>query len=164
MKTRHDGSTELGQNAETRFEAMLQSKGSTFRRANRHEDMFQHWDFLATVNEQSYKIEVKSMKRARRSDVQVDPTLVYVEFLNVIGNPGWLYGQADLIALEQPTGFVVVQRKNLVVVAERLTNDEWANRPTLYKKYRRKDRPLECVSVLHISDITLSIPFKFAKG
>lgn len=154
MKIRHDGSTELGQNAEARFEAILKSHKFSYRRATRHEDMFQHWDFqVVKQNEKPYTIEVKSMKRARRGDSQVNPNLIYVEFRNVNGQPGWLYGQADIIAFEQPDEFIIVSRTDLVEVAEHLVINVWANRPTPYQLYKRKDRPDEAVSIIHVNDL-----------
>jgi hypothetical protein len=151
---RNDGSTEMGNAAEQRFYNIVSKlAGVIVSKASHHQDRIKHWDYLLRKEGKEYKFEVKAMKKANRWDDKPVPHLVYVEFLNVIGLPGWIYGEADYIALEQPNGFLCVDRTELVEVAESLVKNEWANRPTLYQCYRRKDRPQEKVSVLHIDDL-----------
>jgi hypothetical protein len=155
---RKDGSFEMGFNAEVRFERALLAHGIKFAKATAHQDRVEHWDFnVGKFQGAPCKLEVKSMKRARRGDSQPTSDLVFVELFGISGYHGWIYGRANRIAFEQFEGFLCVDRELLLALTLELITDEWASRPTLYKKYRRNDRPLEQVTVLHYNDL-LTLP------
>ncbi len=59
------------------------------------------------------KVDVKQMKKRNRIDDVEDPTIHFIEFQNVRGDKGWIYGKADYIAFEQPDYFIMVNRKKL---------------------------------------------------
>lgn len=150
----NDTSRQMGKNAEQSFVDCFTSNGHTCVKSTRYQDMREHWDFLV---DGQYKIEVKARKKARRHDSSPNDEWIYVEFRNVIGKEGWLYGKADYFAFERPDGFLIVPRTVLVECAEDLIDNEWADRPTPYKSYRRRDRLYERVGVLLISDV-LALP------
>jgi len=157
MKDRQtNGSGEMGKNAEKSFVSCMKANGRKIKPSTREQDIFEHWDFL--LNDE-HRIEVKGRKRLHRHATSVSDDIIYVEFRNVRGDNGWIYGKADFIALERPDGFLIVQRIALMRMAETLVQNQWSTRPTLYKKYRRHDRPDECVTVLSINDV-LSLPHK----
>ena len=82
-QTRFDGSYEMGVNAEQRFANTLSTHGYTFRRANRTQDMREHWDFEVNQPQQrAVRFEVKAMKRLRRQDTQAVSDLIYIECLS----------------------------------------------------------------------------------
>ena len=152
--------TKIGKQAEKAFVQLFESKGHKVEKSTKEQDMFEHWDFL--INDE-HKMEIKSRKRANRNDSELKDDWIYLEFLNVIGKPGWLYGKADFIAFQRPEGFLVVKRTDLVELAERLVvHDVWSNRPQPYESFRRDSRPKERVSVLLIDDV-LTIPHKVIK-
>ena len=144
-----NGSTMMGTQAERNFVNLCRSSGVEPKKSGDHQDIHEHWDYLVG----DAKIEVKGRKRLSRGDDSVNDDVIYVEFKNVRGNDGWLYGRADFIAFERPDGFLFVRRTDLVVLAELLVGDEWADRPTLYKRYRRNDRPDECVGLIKVADL-----------
>ena len=88
--------------------------GWRWRKANRFEDMREHWDYAI---ENVGKVEVRSIKCARRGG-KPDPSLFYFETKCVGGGKGWLYGHADWIALQQEempkANFVMLKRDALV--------------------------------------------------
>lgn len=139
----------MGKNAETKFVELCRTYGVEPIKATEDQDKYEHWDYRVSGS----RVEVKSRKRTNRSDSSVNDDVIFVEFLNIIGKPGWLYGSADFIAFERPEGFLFVKRTDLVALAEMLVGTQWADRPTLYKSYRRRDRPAERVGLIKISDL-----------
>lgn len=144
----------MGSDAEQSFVECLESRGHNCIKSTRCQDMWEHWDFLI---DGEHKVEVKARKKARRHDSSPNDEWIYVEFNNVRGDPGWLYGKANYFAFERPDGFLIVPRVALVEAAETLIDAEFTDRPTPYKSYRRHDRPDEHVGVLLISDV-LQLP------
>lgn len=108
----------MGQSAEDQFRGLLQSHGIQFRNSSERENRINHFDIvafapLADFSFRRPRIEVKSVKAARRGQVP-DPSLLYVELKSVGGHPGWLYGDADLLAFQQSDfQFILVQRSDL---------------------------------------------------
>lgn len=150
----------MGNQAELSFYNLMVAKGNSCEKAPAELDMHGHVDFI--INGQ-HKVEVKGLKRAKRSDSSTKNDWIYVEFKNVRGDAGWLYGKADYIAFEQPDGFIVVPRIKLLEYAETHCKLEWVNRPAPYKSYRRRDRPDEHVSVIILSDMIRDIPHAYFK-
>lgn len=150
IRKKHMKSKEMGLNAENRFVKICKQLGKKCQESSRHENMVEHWDFLV---DEVDRIEVKSRKRKNRRDDSVDDSIIFVEFLNVRGNMGWLYGKADFLAFENPEGFIVVSREDLAKLAESLVSSEFASYQTLYKSYRRRSRPDEHVGLIKYSDL-----------
>jgi len=148
-------SRQLGQTAEDQFYNYYKSAGKRIRTATKFENHKKHYDFV-TFEERLRKyirVEVKSMK-ARKRGQEPDPTIAYLEVHNIDGYPGWVYGQADAIAFQTPTGFLIVNRKRLVEIV----NDYYKKLPyvtesgieyTLYGRFNRKD----LVMILPFSEI-----------
>jgi hypothetical protein len=83
------------------------------------------------------------MKRTSRSDANAQDTWIWVEFNNVNGNDGWLYGEADYIAFERRNNFTLVNRLDLVKIAEELVDLDArvsSSKLAKYKSYRRYGR------------------------
>jgi hypothetical protein len=80
------------------------------REATKHENIHSHFDLIIDGN---IKVDVKQLKKRNRTDSLEDPTIHFVEFQNVNGNKGWIYGEATYIAFEQPDCFIMVNRKKL---------------------------------------------------
>jgi hypothetical protein len=66
------------------------------------QDIKEHWD----VKVEGYKIDVKAIKKN-------DENIHFVEFKNVQGNKGWLYGDADGFAFETKDYWVEVKKEKL---------------------------------------------------
>ena len=149
----------MGSDAEKRFVSIFEAIGHKVTKSTRIQDMREHWDFM--VNGRS-RIEVKARKKLRRHNADVADSVLYVEFKNVAGYDGWMYGKADFMAFECEDGFMLVKRSDLVKIAETLVPDMWSSRPMLYHRYKRRDRPAECVGLIKFSDL-LTIPHKLVK-
>lgn len=141
--------TAMGTNAERRFFDICRGRGMKIRSATSYENRVKHYDFEV----ESYKIEVKAMKAPRRG-MAPDPNMIYVELRNVNGGDGWLYGDADYLAFEQPDGFLMVRRTELVRLVQRMRSRCRVSRVsgvyhTLYSRANRDD----LVMVMHLNDI-----------
>ena len=66
------------------------------------EDCNEHWDLK--INE--IKIDVKAIKKN-------DENIHFVEFKNVLGKKGWLYGDADGFAFETEDYWIEVKKEDL---------------------------------------------------
>lgn len=150
-----DGScAKMGEHAESSFGKLLASKFPC-RPANEYEQR-RHIDFVAT-HPSGVKVnyDVKARKRVQRQDENPSDEMVWVEFLNVIGNMGWLYGQSQYIVFERDKDFLVVERDKLRELSERLC-DLALKVPSasqaLYRGYTRHGRK-DLVSMVKMSDI-----------
>ncbi len=157
MKLRDgDTSRQMGSDAEKAFVRCMKSHDIKCEKSTNTQDRIEHWDYKIKGE---HRIEVKARKKWRRGAANASDDIIYVEFRGITGHAGWLYGKADFIAFERPNGFMFVTRPALVELAEISVMDEWSDRPKLYRRYKRVDRPDECVTVLPISDV-LSLPNK----
>ena len=145
-----DQSWKRGQGVEAMF-ARLLNKRTTDVRAADLKEQFSHVDYFSDFG----KIDVKARKRVARKDTDVQDDLVWLEFKNVQGKFGWLYGKADWIAFERDEDFVLVKRHDLALMAEKLCDvgDRVAvGKDALYKGYQRSGRK-DLLSIVKMSDI-----------
>ena len=104
--------------------------------STKEEDMFSHWDFKI----QGYKYDAKSKKMT-----SVDgKKYIWVEFRNVRGRKGWLFGEADFIAFDFGAFWVVAGRKKLLeAIKPRVDWDTMINevdKKVPWKMYSREGR------------------------
>lgn len=115
----------MGQRAEDLFQRVCVSNGLSLRPATREEN-FRHFDFVVwpwtafPLPCRSARVDVKAIKCPQRG-APPDPTVIFVELKDVAGKRGWVFGDADLIAFEQPLDtFLVVKREDLAHKAQRI--------------------------------------------
>jgi len=153
LATKH--TKKMGSDAEIKFAEVIKNKYLyKLRRSTKHEEIKLHYDYVIEKNNSDYlRIEVKAMKSRRRGK-PVDPTIIYLEYKNIIGGPGWLYGKSDYIAFEQPNSFILVFRNDLVEFGNKmLPKMKLVNKSgiegTLYSRRNRED----LVGCFDLSDI-----------
>lgn len=155
------GSFKLGENAESAFVDAAKKSGMQITKSSR-QDEFRHIDFhIETADKVQFSVEVKSRKKIKRNDSNVNDELLWIEFKNVRGMRGWLYGSADLIAFERENDFVMVNRKLLARLCERLCDLTKINvdvKMPLYTGYQRRDRS-DLLSLIKMSDILQNIKY-----
>lgn len=158
-------SFELGQNAESNFVEAIQKTGAQITKSSKS-DEFKHIDFyIQTSDNLKFSVEVKSRKKIKRKDSSVNDELIWIEFKNVRGMRGWLYGAADLIAFERENDFVMVNRKLLARLCEKLCDLTKLNvdvQMPLYTGYQRRNR-LDLLSLIKMSDILTNIKYSLIK-
>ena len=113
------------------------------RRATRDQDMFSHIDFY----DEDGSVDVKGNNL---------PDEIWLEFKNVTGNAGWMYGKADWISFDIPElgGFVTVSRKDLLAYALDVTDmTELVPKYQAYKKLYRRNGRKDLITIVTINDL-----------
>ena len=143
-------SNKTGRVAESRFVRAARHKGLFVTKSSHTEDIHDHIDYWLAMSQQHGKqwgVDVKGNNL---------PDQIWVEFKNVRGNDGWLYGGATIIAFDmaEEGGFSIVDREELAFFCEKHIKDEFvSNKDEAYlKKYTRKDRQ-DVISILKLHDI-----------
>lgn len=145
---RRNYSSATGRVAEIRFVRAARKKGLLVTKSTHTEDKHDHIDYwLALSQNKRWGVDVKGNNL---------PDEIWCEFKNVKGNPGWMYGNAHIIAFDMPEegGFAIVDRQELAfwceknVIDELVTDKQHAYR----KKYSRKDRE-DVITKLNLHDL-----------
>ena len=94
-KSRRAYSGATGRMAEVRFVRAARNKGLLVTKSSHTEDIHQHIDYWLAMNADGNRwgVDVKGNNL---------PDEIWVEFKNVRGNDGWLYGGASIIAFDMP--------------------------------------------------------------
>lgn len=124
------------------------SLGFTTKDATKSEDINDHVDvWLWHTGKGPWGVDVKGGVSSKQ---------IWVEFKNVAGNPGWMFGKAKIIAFEIPEicGFAIVDRIELLLYSlDQVENEFVVKRDDSYKKkYTRAGRN-DVISFLNIYDI-----------
>lgn len=142
----------IGDTAEENFMIALYKKGWPFDKSTQHEDMHHHIDFwVQSPNNTRRSFDVKAYKKSAKQGN------LLIEFKNVSGNKGWLYGKADFIAFDFNDHFLCVVRSELAQLAESLcdlTQKVDNINKALYKSYGRERWGRgDQVSLIKIEDV-----------
>ena len=145
-----------GLRAEQKFENLVLGKGWKIRASNKQEQIKDHIDFFVIQKgKRERAFDVKAEKRVSRGDQDTQTDTVWIEFLNVRGDLGWLYGKADTIAFQRGETFVLVPRLALVDLCEQFCNLAkivYSPYDALYKGYKRKGRE-DLISMITFEDV-----------
>lgn len=146
-----------GESAEKAFDKAIKAKRMQGRNASRHEQIVLHIDRWIspkrwipnfakgqTISDKpEWSVEIKAMKRISRASSSPQSKWLWVEFKNIDGGPGWLYGAAVFLATEVEDGFYLIPLKSLRSWSElqvdrtaRVTKPHHAK----YKSYTRRER------------------------
>jgi len=139
-----------GFKAEERFaEAHLQN----ITWASKEQDMFEHWDVKGFFNGKEYKFDVKGLKKINRSDNDFQDNVTWVEGVNVIGNKGWLQGEADYIVFERVNEWWIIARNFLFDwTTQQLVRNGYKKGKALYSLYQRNGRK-DKITLIAYNDI-----------
>ena len=137
-------------------------------KANKKQDIFEHWDLQVEINGEMVKVDVKALKRTNRNDTEVDENIHWVEIRNVRGNKGWLYGDSGLIAFETKDYFIFVGtlklrrflERKLKYTPETIDDIQVTNSKDLYMPYGRYGRKdiivkVKTLDLMHIKYISI---------
>ena len=142
-------SSATGRMAEVRFIRAARKKGLLVTKSSHTEDIHDHIDYWLAMSNQGKRwgVDVKGNNL---------PDEIWVEFKNVRGNDGWLYGGTTIIAFDMPEegGFAIVDREELAFFCEKhVRGEKVSNKKDAYlKRYTRKDRE-DVISILKLHDI-----------
>ena len=148
-KARRSYSNSTGRMAEVRFKRAAERLGFKVMKATPKEDMHKHIDYWLLYSDRKHAVDVKGNNL---------PDEIWCEFKNVKGNPGWMYGNAHIIAFDMPEegGFVIVDRQELAFWCEQNVKDVIVKdkKDAHLKKYTRRDR-LDVITRLNLEDLKL---------
>lgn len=92
--------------------------GGEVERATDYEDMNMHVDFWwISPRKGRIGIDVKGIKKNEKKEE--DDSFQWLEFQNVVGNPGWLYGEEEYIAFKTFKDVIYIKREVLKEYAEK---------------------------------------------
>ena len=149
-----------GERAERLFKATAEVEGYSVTKSSKYINMAEHIDFYLKSMSGLYdfSVDVKSRKKSERSSHWYADQEVWVEFHNVKGADGWLYGEADKIAFERNNDFVIVPREALAKLCEKIVIPRFVHTAgeALYHIYQRKGRK-DVISKILMTDIIKEI-------
>jgi hypothetical protein len=144
MSAKYKSSVDEGKEAEELFEWLAISRGYEVSKTSEEDDINRHVDFWIKKDEIVLGIDVKARKRSYRKSKSFDKIWTWIEFQNVGGNTGWVYGDADYIAFRSASknlSFTLCHREELAALVEKLVPDtgELVGEAKLakYKRYQR---------------------------
>lgn len=150
-------SASIGKTAEDLFEEWLKKEHRKYRPATL-EEQYQHIDFVVYSDKlnKPVKLDIKGTKKKSRMDSSTNAQYIWVEFKNVRGDDGWLYGKSDYIVFHNrdKNCFHLVDRKELATLCEKICDNKTVNNPkeAVYHKYTREGRK-DVLSLIYIDDI-----------
>ena len=154
-----------GRRAEVCFKGLAERRDYTVIETSAASNMREHIDFILSRDDSPDKIavDVKARKKASRYSDEYDDENVWIEFNNVRGNPGWLYGKADKIAFERAFDFVLVDRESLKDYCEATVSPALvrSTAEAIYKSFQREGRK-DIISRVPMKDILH--PYSFTVG
>ena len=154
--------SENGYNAENLFISIAEKQGRKAIKADRKQQLVHIDVFLTKDNYETRSLDIKARKKIKRTDAETNDELIWVEFLNVAGNGGWLVGAAEYIAFERENDFIIVNRRALwKLCMEKVDQNSrvTSSKDALYKIYQRQGRKDE-ISIIKFSDIFDNLKFK----
>ena len=124
----YEKNVELYKGVERKFAKAMQNVGKV-NFSTKEQDMHEHWDVSITM-----QIDVKAIKKDNEN-------IHYVELKNVLGNPGWLYGEAHYFAFEIEEYWILVDKIRLQeFIKVKCAAKEWSQIPSFYKLTQRRER------------------------
>jgi len=124
--------------------------------ANKHENMFEHWD----IKLNNIKIDVKGIKKYKG---KLNDTIHYIELVNVRGDSGWLFGDGDGFAFETFNNWIIVEKKELQeFMHDNIIDKQLYTIIQPYKLYQRKNRK-DIMTIINTEDLLTLKNIKITK-
>lgn len=148
-----------GRGAESRFTRCANDYGWIVTPANFEMQVRQKIDFILSRDDKTMYVDVKGLKRIKRTDDNFCFDRVWLELArNDKQESSWLYGGlSDVISFETSTEFIFVKRIDLITAANILVNHNNPAknaRDSLYKLYKRPTKyGIDHLSQIHIQDV-----------
>ena len=129
-----------GIKVENEFIKTVQEHGYSVGIADEKENMFKHIDLYLTKDNKTVSVDVKA-RRTSNKDKSLDDMWIVVEFLNTMGNKGWLYGDCDYFVFEREHDYVWCDAKELVELTDKVVDKNTrveSYKDSAYKTWGRK--------------------------
>jgi len=154
-KTKFDtrGASEWGVDGEAKFVSACESRGYTVEKTEDEDDIYNHIDYFLIKKGKKIAVDVKHLVNKKRA---------FIEFKNVRGNDGWMYGKAECICFIVGDKHIIVYREELLDYMNTKMNIKglpFRMRPeeyyVMYGRGGRKDRyamipPKDLLEIKHL--------------
>jgi len=110
-----------GIKVENEFIQTAKSHGYTVEIANEEDNINKHIDLYLTHKGYTVSVDVKARRTGNKNRF-FDDAWIVVEFLNTMGNKGWLYGDCDYFVFEREHDYVVCEAKELVELTDKVVD------------------------------------------
>jgi hypothetical protein len=145
----------MGKDFEDRLKVLFKERGFEVQESTEEENKFKHIDFYVKGTDgRQYSIDAKAMKSIDHGQTYQD-VYTYVEFKNVRGNPGWIYGEVDFFAFERKSSTIIISQKNLLAFSLSkvdLNKRVYRLEDAHYKVYGRPSRK-DLFSLIKLDDL-----------
>jgi len=110
-----------GIKVENEFIQTAKSHGYTVAIADEQENIYKHIDLYLTYKGLTVSVDVKARRTGNKNKF-FDDAWIVVEFLNTMGNKGWLYGDCDYFVFEREYDYVWCDAKELVELTDKVVD------------------------------------------
>ena len=110
-----------GIQVENDFIQTAEEHGYTVNIANDNINIYKHIDLYLTKDNKTVSVDVKARRTGNKNKF-FDDTWIVVEFLNTMGNKGWLYGDCDYFVFEREHDYVWCDAKELVELTDKVVD------------------------------------------
>jgi len=151
-----------GIKVENEFIQTAKSHGYTVAIADEQENINKHIDLYLTYKGLTVSVDVKARRTGNKQRV-LDDAWIVVEFLNTMGNKGWLYGDCDYFVFEREYDYVWCDAKELVELTDKVVDKNTrveSYKDSAYKTWGRKHQGKQDL----ISRIEMSLILKLNKS
>jgi hypothetical protein len=122
-----------GAMAELNFKITVESLGWSWEKTSKANDIFKHQDCKIARDDIVKEVRTVDVKSIKLEYGIPNPNNTYIEFVNVDGNPGWLFGDVEYFAFEvdeRKGAFLVIERNKLIALV-------FGHAPTMSKFFQR---------------------------
>jgi len=166
FKTNFTDCYNRGQEFEQTAMGILRENGYSVENATLDENKYQKIDFWAVGKDaKRYSFDAKAMRSLVRGGPLQDEWVV-VEWKNVIGLPGSIYGKQDFFVFERMNTILIVRRTGLLEFAKsRVDFTKIANRSdaAFYGVYTRHGRS-DLISQINLNDLPTTFTRAFPRS
>ncbi len=144
----------IGKAAENRFLRCAMRRGYNVSKSTIEEDRHLHIDYWVSARGYGkYGVDVKGSN---------SPEEIWCEFVNVKGEPGWMYGESKIIAFDMPEegGFCLVDTEDLKSYCEMNVEDEFVSAKDAYKKKYTRNGRGDIITKINLSDLKKIISYR----
>ena len=110
-----------GIQVENDFIQTAEEHGYTVNIANDNINIYKHIDLYLTKDNKTVSVDVKARRTGNKNKF-FDDAWIVVEFLNTMGNKGWLYGDCDYFVFEREHDYVWCDAKELVELTDKVVD------------------------------------------
>ena len=162
-RTDHAKYITRGIQAENDFIKTAEAQGYTVAIASDDVNMNKHIDLYLTKNNKTVSVDVKA-RRTSNKGKGFDDLWIVVEFLNTMGNKGWLYGESDYFVFEREHDYIWCDTKELVDLVDivvdkdtRVSSYRDAEYKTWGREYQGKKDLISRIEMSLIVDLNKTI-------